>query len=252
MNIFRFLSITILSLVAVASFAVAADEVDNEALIDEIIQKARALRGSEADLKKVKSLAFKGSMLYGTGETGSIELIYKKPYYHHLSSVVGTELEVSALDDSEAWLKSAHAATPDNWSLLILEADQVFNMRAKVGETLNFFARPTTRGSEVTYEGVEEIDGRSCHALLYYYGSGIWNLHYFDRETGDLVKIVNNKGIEFFEKGETIVDGVRFPKKLISVFYTERGRGTMEMSYTSVRVNEEYDKDLFAMPSVTE
>ena len=252
MKILPFLSVAILSVIATASPLTAAEEVDNEALIDEIIQKARATRGLDADLNKVDTITFKGAILYGTGSTGSIEIIYKKPYFHRLTSVIDNALEVSGLDDTEGWLKSAHAAMPDNWSLLILDVDQVYNMRAKVSETLTFFAHPTGRSSKVSYEGIEEIEGRQCHALLYYHGDGIWNLHYFDVETGGLAKTVNNKGIEFFEKGEVIVDGVRFPKKLISVFYTPEGRDTMEMSFTSILVNENYSNEIFKMPSVAE
>jgi len=252
MKILHYFSILSLLIAGAVGSAVAAEDADNEALIDEIIQRARASVGSEADLKAVKSITFKGSILYGNGSTGTIELAYKKPYFHRLKSVIDNALEISGLDDTEGWIKSAPAATPENWNLVILEADQVYNMRAKVSESLNFYARPTGRSSRVTYEGEHDIEGRTCHALLYYHGSGVWNLNYFDKETGSFAKTVNSKGIEFFERGEMMIDGIRFPKKLISVIHSEQGRGTMEISLNSIVLNKQYSDDVFKMPSLVD
>jgi hypothetical protein len=60
------------------------------------------------------------------------------------------------------------------------------------------------------------VDGRACVKLSFVHANDIVFVRYFDKATGRLVKTETETGAEIREEGEMIVNGVRFPKKVIN------------------------------------
>jgi hypothetical protein len=69
-------------------------------------------------------------------------------------------------------------------------------------------------------------------------------VRYFNKETGQLVFTRGIGGEAIREKGEIIVDGVRFPQAL-----ERTGVGPKSVvTFTDITVNEKFGNDLFEMP----
>jgi len=82
------------------------------------------------------------------------------------------------------------------------------------------------------------------------HGSGTVFERYFDRDTGRLVLTI--RGPETFrETGEIRVEGVRFPKKIVSLTKTASGKDLVSTAtFDSVVLNEPLNPALFAVPSI--
>jgi hypothetical protein len=82
------------------------------------------------------------------------------------------------------------------------------------------------------------------------HGQGDVFERYFDRDTGRLVLSIRN-GETIREGGEIIVDGVRFPKTIVSVIKTASGKDLVStVTFDKVVLNEPLGRDLFASPSM--
>ena len=121
-------------------------------------------------------------------------------------------------------------------------------MQASVREAFGFFEKPNVRGGEITYDGKETFKGRECILLTYHHGDGIAYRRFIDAETGQVLRTLDSKGVEYVEEGEILVDGLRFPKKMVSTFSTAIGSQTMEFAYTSVKLNRDLPESDFVMP----
>lgn len=252
----RFLKIaSILLLSALPFFASAQDEISEEealAIVEETVAKARAYLGGDKALDAVNSIHYEGVLVYGNGQSGTIESIFMKPGYHQAISVIGPQKEISTLNKNEAWQKIERVDRPGAWSLNIYSIDELRALQATVADTLSFLKTPPTRKGRIEYLGTEEVDGRETRKLLYYHGGDRAFLRYFDSETGREVRMINQNGGIFIKSGERLVDGVRFPEKLVVKFITEIGVQSIEISYTNITVNEKFDTDRFNMPVMAE
>jgi hypothetical protein len=97
--------------------------------------------------------------------------------------------------------------------------------------------------------GPETVDGVVCERVDFNHGPGIVFERYFDRDSGRLVLTV--RGSETIrESGEIMVDGVRFPKKIVSTTKTASGKDLVAtVIFDSVVLNETEPDDLFQVPS---
>jgi hypothetical protein len=72
-------------------------------------------------------------------------------------------------------------------------------------------------------------------------------LRYFDRTTGHILKTVVEGGGEIREEGELVVEGVRFPQKVINT--APNGRSTT-ISFDKITVNDAFPAESFAVPAI--
>ncbi len=229
-------------------FALAQSGNDRQ-LIEETVALARAYLGGDAKLDAIKSIEYRGSLVYGDGSSGSIESVVVRPHFQQFSSVINGYKETTTLNRTEAWRKVERIDQPGSWSMDFLDPDGIRHMVASVQDTLSFFKEPPSRNGRIEYLGTEELDGRQVRVLKYLNSDYIWFLRYIDAETGKVLRMANDKGTVFTEQGEILVDGVRFPEKLIVTFATGAGqKSSMELSYTSVVVNGEIDFERFKVP----
>ncbi len=221
---------------------------EHDELIDSIIAKARAYIGGDEKLESIKTLTYKGTLLYSDGNTGSAEIIFKKPYFQRFVAVLGDMKETSGLDDLEAWRKQERVGYPDAASVSVYAPAEMYNMRASVWEYLNFYKRPQGRKKGVKFLDFVTIGDLECVVLRYDHGDGIWFDRFFDKETGKVVRMISSRGAMFIGEGELMVDGIRFPKKLTTVFLTLPDDQKIEMVYTSIQINKEFENEIFKYP----
>lgn len=249
----RFLLSSLCVLAALApTLATADDAAANQKLVEETIAKARAYLGAEAKLQAVQTLRYSGVIVFGSGDSGTVDIVFKKPSSQQINSVVNGMKEVSTLKRTEAWQKVERHDEPGSWTLNLYEVDDILRMQANVRDQFDFMAPPSTRTGKVIFEGEHEIDGVKTRALRYDHGNGRFFLHFVDPATGQVLRSVNDLGMIFMKTGEIVVDGIRFPEKLITRFRTPLGVETLEVSYSKITVNEKIDDAIFDMPLLAE
>ncbi len=249
----RFLQRCLCLLAAFApSFAFADDAVANQKIVEETIAKARAYLGSEASLQAVQTLRYTGVIVVASGDSGTVDIVFKKPSSQQIISAVSGMKEVSTLKRTEAWQKLERHDEPGSWTLNFYEAEDILRMQANVRDQFDFMAPPSTRTGKVHFVGEHEIDGRKTRALRYDHGRSRFFVHFVDIETGRVLRSVNDLGMVFMKTGERIVEGIRFPEKVVTRFRTPLGVETLEVSYSKITVNEKIDDAIFDMPLLAE
>lgn len=227
---------------ALLTAATLSGATDSEA----IITKARAYLGSEHALDSVKALRFSGKIVEGADVRGSIVITLQKPHRQRIERTIGTEREVTALDEFDAWTRSEDLNAPEDWRLTLLDSEHIKRLQANNVENLNFFRGAERRHGTVEMRGEESLDGTACVKVAFVHGPEIEFIRFFDKATGRLVMTETEKGGQIRERGEQVISGIRFPTSLESSF---NGR-TVIITFESIEVNGEYPDSLFSVPSV--
>jgi hypothetical protein len=229
---------------------------------DAWIVKARAALGSESALNAVKSVHFAG-VLETTEKVAvegdptkteekplrlAIDIIFQKPYRQRISLRSDKYIETTALDDYDAWARRSEIGKEDQWRLTLLDIQQIKRLRANTWENLAFYRGLEGRGGKVEFQGETQLEGKDCVKIAFIHSEQISFTRYFEKSTGLLVKTVTENGAEIREEGEIIINGVRYPKKLINK--SPDGRVTV-ITFDTVRVNEAIPDAEFAVPSLT-
>ncbi len=215
---------------------------------DAILAKARAFAGPEAALNAVTSVHFIGTLDAGDGSRVAIEIIFQKPSQQKVIATGPNLIEVTALDDYEGWMRTQDAKDPSRWNLTLLRGEQVRRLQANVIENLNFFRAAGFAGT-ITDGGIVEIEGRKAHRVSFDHGNGIVFTRYFDEQTGRMMRTETDQGSIIREEGEILVDGIRFPKRILNTNPQADGAvRTVTIEIDKVTVNEVFAASLFAVP----
>jgi len=219
----------------------------------EVIARAREYLGGDAALDAVRSIHFTGiyeSEMDGETHTGTIDMIFEKPYLHR--SIIQTEgtIEKTGLDDLEGWLWVEDANDPTRWRLTNFGKDQTKALRANTWESLNFYKGIESRGGKVIDLGEASIDNVVCDKLAFQHDADIVFYRYFDRATGKLMLTETSQGATR-EEGSQMIDGVRFPQRIVSTVRMEGEKErTVTLTFQSITVNEPHPHSVFQVPSV--
>ncbi|HXA14466.1 MAG TPA: hypothetical protein VNW23_05010 [Opitutaceae bacterium] len=228
---------------------------------DAVIAQARAALGSERLLDGIHSIHFSGKLASqervkdkdGKEITrpfnATIDIIFQKPYRQRVVLVSYKGTEVTALDDYEAWRRLEDATNASRWSLTLLDKEQIKRLRASTWENLAFFRGIERSGGNVEDLGPVTIDGHSCEKLAFVHDPGIAFYRYFDAATGQLLLTELESGDSIREEGELVVNGVRFPKKLI--YTTKDPASIVIITVDKITLNETFPDSLFAVPMLT-
>jgi len=252
---FRSLSVLAVTLLATA-LPIRADEV-----ADQWVDKARAYLGSEAALDAVRSLRFQGSFT-GTEQVPDpadpqktveqpvqvvIDIIFQQPMQQR--QVIRSERveRLTALDGYDAWEQVVDLTGKNKPRVALLDTMSIKRLRATTVENLSFYSDRRAAMRRVQFLGEETVDGVACVKLAFTHASNITFLRYFDRANGHLVKTVVEGGGEIREEGEMVVEGIRFPQKVINT--SAAGRSTT-ITFDRVTVNEVFPAENFAVPTV--
>jgi outer membrane lipoprotein-sorting protein len=221
-----------------------------------IIAKARAFLGTDAALKAVKSVQFKGTVTTpdpvnkDKSSTGTIEIIVQRPDQQRVVATNPKSIETTAVDGYEGWQRYQDVTNPQNQRLIVLKPEAVKRLRAQAWENISFFRGLEQRGGRVEDQGTANIDGITCQKIAFIHGPQINFIRYFDVATGRLVRTDTDDGGSTREEGERIVNGVRFPTSMKMTIRTAKGE-TQEISigFESVTVNETFPDAVFRMPA---
>ncbi len=220
-----------------------------------IIAKARAYIGPEPVLNSVKSVRYIGTLVTAdpadpTKQTkASIEIIFQKPEQQRIVVTSGKSVEVTALDGYEAWQRGQEIADPSKWKQTLMQPDQIKRLRANTWENLGFFRDIEALGGRIEDQGRVTIDGVATQKIAFIHSPTVIFIRYFDLATGRLVLTETETGGTIREMGEIKVNGMRFPKSIVTT--TKNAKGDVQsvtIDFESVYVNETYPPSYFAVP----
>lgn len=224
---------------------------------DPIIAKARSNIGSEAALNGLKSVHYTGQLeVMGKDAEGkdtpvkvAIEIIFEKPYRQRIVATSAQKIEVTALDDYDAWQREQDPLDPTNWRMTLLSPDQIKRLRANTWENLSFYRGIEERGGRTEDLGTETVDGVKCRKIAFIHDDDIVFKRYFDAKTGQLMLTETESGSTIRESGDIKAGGLNFPNKIITRNKLPDGsEREIVVTFDSVKVNETFPDDTFTMP----
>jgi outer membrane lipoprotein-sorting protein len=228
--------------------------------VDQVIARARAGVGSEAALDSLQSLHYTGTLTTtATDDKGvsrpvkvAIEIIFQRPYRQRIVATSENKIEITALDDYEGWQREQAPNDSTRWRMTLLPNDQIKRLRANTWENLSFFRGIEKRRGEVKDLGKATVDGKSCRKLAFDHGDGITFTRYFDDATGHLVLTETENGITIREDDETVVNGIKFPRKITSTSKLADGsERVVSIVFDKIVVNETFADSFFEVPAMT-
>lgn len=223
-----------------------------------IITKARAYLGTEAALDAVKTVHYKGKMVATDPvdpkkqTEATVDIVFQKPDRHRITVTSDKTIETTALDGYEGWQRVQDAKDPSKWRQTLATVDQVKRIRANTWENLSFFRGIETRGGKIEVMEPATIDGVTCNKLAFIYAPSIIFYRFFDQNTGKLVMSETETGSTIREEGEIIVNGVRFPKRIVTMSKNPNGKiPTVSITFDEIKLNETFPDSLFAVPALS-
>ncbi len=224
-------------------------DADEEKLTtEEVIAKAREYLGGEEKLESIRTIQYQGvfeSPL--SSSSGYISIYLRKPLMQRMEVLNGSVTETTAINDFEGWKRSVDNTNPNEWAFVILTLSELKRMRANTWENLNFFTGIERLRGRVINKGPTRKDSQDAYLLIFEYDEGLYYERYFNIETGELISTINNNGVEIKEVGEIVVDGIRFPEKVITLV---DGDIANIVTFMEILINEELDESLFDIPSL--
>lgn len=222
-----------------------------------IIEKARAFVGGEALLKRIESIHYVGRIVGpdpadpGKQMSAAIEIVVQKPYQYRVTVTSDQTIDSTALDGYDAWNRRTAVGDPKRWQQTVQGTEQIKRLRANAWENISFYSGLSREGGVVEDKGPVQFEGLSCEKVAFVYSPNIIYYRYFDVATGRLVFSETETGSSIREQGEVRVDGVRFPKTLVSI--TKDGDGpakTITITFDKITLNEKFPASYFAVPSL--
>jgi hypothetical protein len=229
-----------------------------------IIAKARAYLGSEDALNSVNSVYLDGKFSAVDSpenptnqHSAAVQIILQKPYLHRL--VVTAEADkgnpdspsakIIALDGYDGWQREPNPSDPANPLISLLGAAQKWALRADVWENLFFYRGAESEGITTQDLGPVQQDGHACEEIAFIHSPTITYYRYFDQNTGQLIFTQTKEGLQIREQGEISVDGIRFPKTIITAQkLPSGGQRVVTLDVDHITVNDVFSDSLFDLP----
>jgi hypothetical protein len=220
-----------------------------------VVGLARAYLGPQSTLDAIQSIHYVGTLerqdpnrADKAAEHVSLDLTLAKPLRQHLVIRGDKISRTTVLDGYDAWEMLKDNVDPSKVRVTWLQAAVVKALRADTWENLYYYRVP--EGGAAEDKGPAKVDGIDCERVAFTHDPDAVYERYFDRDTGRLVLTV--RGPETFrESGEIRVDGVRFPKRIVSTQKTASGVDAVTtVTFDSIVLNEPLNADLFAAPSL--
>lgn len=214
---------------------------------DEIIQKYFENTGGIEKWKALKTSKMEGKMaMQGMEFPGTVT--NKMPNKMRVDVNVQGMSIVQAYDGTDAWWINPFAGGTDAQPMPDEMAESVTDQ-----EFQSPFLDYAAKGHKVEYDGTTEVEGAKAHILKLTKKNGTVEYHYFDAEhfviimSKSQIKNGEAKGqfTETYMSDYQEVDGLMFPFFMESKF---DGQSVQKITVTSIKLNEEYKDDMFAMP----
>ncbi len=220
-----------------------------------IIARARAYVGTEEVLNALQSVRFTGSV--STVETAegakpttvAIEIVFQKPDQQWLLARAGEMSEVTVLDGFAGWKRAESSKNAAQWRQSALPVEAVRRMRATTWSNLAYWRGLEAQGGRVDEQGTKVVDGVTCEKIAFIHGPRITYYRYFDAATGRLMLTETETGETIREQGELIVNGIRFPRTVVTASKNGRGQPvTVTMTFDAITTNERLPAEKFQAP----
>jgi hypothetical protein len=223
-----------------------------------IIAKARAYIGSEAALNGLKSVHYLGVLEAadpanpGRQTRASMDIIFQKPEQQWIKVTADNTAEITALDGYDGWQRVQDIADPAKWRQTLLGTEHIKRLRANTWQNLAFYRGIERVGGRIVDEGTTTLDGVTCTKVAFIHAPNIVFYRYFDVATGRLVHTETESGGTIREEGEMVVNGIRFPKRIVTATKNDAGQmQTVTITFEKITVNESFPPSLFGVPSLT-
>jgi outer membrane lipoprotein-sorting protein len=221
-----------------------------------IITKARAALGTEAALDAVKSVHYIGKLVKAEGDDptkgseASVDIIFQKPDRHRIVVTSDKTIETTALNGYDGWQRLTDARDSSRWRQSLASVEQIKRIRANTWENVSFFRGIETRGGKIEVLQPATVDGIMCSKVAFIYAPNIIFYRYFNQDTGRLVMTETESGSQIREEGEMIVEGVRFPHRIITTNKNPEAKSqTVTITLEQIKVNETFPDSVFAVPA---
>ena len=226
------------------------------------IAKARGYLGTDAALDAVETIHYVGT-LESAGQSPAsdekaqttdlpekypVEIVFQKPYQQQMTVTRPASIDTMVLDGYDGWSRTTDRKNPKQWRVSLLDSEQIKQLRANTWENLWFFSGIEKKGGRVELGSDVTVDGIACVKLSFFHSDRIVFHRYFEKATGRRVKTETSNGSEIREEGELVVDGVRFPRKIVNKAAT--GQVTT-IVFDSVVLNERIPTAVFAVPTLS-
>jgi hypothetical protein len=220
-----------------------------------VIGLARAYLGPDSTLDSVRAIHFTGTLdrvdpdhAQGGVDHASFDLIVAKPARQRQIVHGKKATETTVLDGYEAWDYLEDNTDPSRHVMTWLKATDVKGLQASTWENLYFFRGLAGEGAVVD-RGPATMEGVTCERVDFVHSPTVVFQRFFDRDSGRLVfTIVGNETVR--EAGEIRVDGIRFPKTVVSSKKTASGKDLVStVTFESIVLNEQPGPATFAVPA---
>jgi hypothetical protein len=228
--------------------------------VDALLAKARARIGTDEALKKINSIHFEGKIEASDDGVplpsmagATVEIIFQKPFRHRMtvSSPQGTE--ITGLDEYTGWRRNESPTAGVRPKTTVLGKEEVKRLRANTSENLSFYRGLEQLGGQVLDLGPSQAGGAASRKLVFRYDQGVEFIRHFDPATGKLLLTETPPVGMIREEGEMVVDGVRFPAKIIATSKIPASGKTrvIQISFNKITLNETFPPGLFEQPFFT-
>lgn len=220
------------------------------------ITKARAYLGTEAALDAVRTVHYKGTVVSSnpsdpSKETkGQIDIVFQKPDQQRVTITTDKAIDVTGLNGYDGWQRVQEINNPAKWNQQLARPDQIKRLRANTWENVSFFRGIEKQGGRLEPMGPATMEGIACQKIAFIYAPNLIFIRYFDEATGKLILTETETGNTIREEGEQIVNGIRFPKRIINKTKTPAGKEvTVTINFDEVKLNENFPASFFNVPS---
>lgn len=220
-----------------------------------IIARARAFVGEEAALNALRAVRYTGTVVTVETTAGAkpstvaIEIVFQQPGQQWLMARAGDMSELTVLDGYQGWKRIESAKDRAQWRQMTLPVDAVRRMRATTWNNLAFWRGLEAQGGRVEEQGRKIVDGVTCEKIAFIHHPQISYHRYFDAATGRLVLTETETGETIREQGELKVNGIRFPRTVVTTAKNARGQPvTVTMTFDAIVTNEPLPAAQFQAP----
>jgi outer membrane lipoprotein-sorting protein len=223
-----------IALLGMLVLALTASMMAAEMTADELIAKYIAAVGGETNLRAVKSLMMKGSMMT-QGMTLDAKLINVLPDKAYMEMAMnGSVMQVVGTNGKDAWVKGPMGT-------FFLTGDQKISAmkQSKVFPLLDY----KKNGASVKFLGEDMVKGTKAYKLQFVGTDKDTTVYYFDSTTFYNVKeksVQATTSMSDFRK----VGNLNLPYKINA----QSGQGQMMITFDTIAVNSTIPDSLFVMP----
>ncbi len=214
--------------------------------VHDVINRARATVGADADLDGLVTLNIQGALDPADSKMppAALLIVARKPCSQRMEIRVDDIVETHLLNGGTGCIirSNLQSGASQMRRLTPQELDRVaFSTR----QFFSFYRPDFKNGERVTYAGIEQRRGIRCHKLVYAYPDGLSTTRYFSVNDDQLVSTITENKVESVGVGVQNIGGIRFPE---AIEYFESGKKLHTILLSSIKINKPLQEGIFDIP----